>query len=392
MPLTDLKIRTTKATDKPVRLADSGGLMIEIRPNGSKLWRYRYRIAGKASMFAIGDYPTVSLQEARKARDNARDLVKQGINPSQHRQENKQANIEVGKNTFRALAEEFLEKKKSAWSPKYHEQVKRLLAANAYPEFGKLPIRAVDAGHVLSAMRKMEERGAKTFAILLRQVVSAIFCYATATLRANGDPASALKGAVMRDRVEHAQPINDIANYKARLAEFGGNRTTAIALQLILLTFVRTAELRLAEWTEFDLDRAEWVIPAGRMKKRRPHVVPLSPQAVALLRELHRLTGGQQYLFPNTRRPEQCMSATTINRALEYLGYETGTVTAHDFRATASTRLYESGKFRGEVIEMQLAHADKNKTRASYNHAQYLAERRELMQWWADWVDSQQAA
>lgn len=389
MPLTDLKIRQAKATDKPLYLTDSAGLMIEVKPGGSKLWRYRFRIDGQAGLYALGSYPEVTLQEARRARDEARDLVRKGINPVHHRHEIKMTNIEHGKNTFKALATEYLDKKKSAWSAPYHKQITKLLEANAYPDFGKLPIKSVNASHVLGTMRKMEKRGAKTYALLLRQIVSAVFCYATATLRANGDPAAALKGAVMRERINHARPINDIKHFKTKLADYGGNRTTAIALELILLTFVRTAELRKAEWSEFDLDRAEWVIPEGRMKMRRQHVVPLSRQAITLLRELHKLTGGTGRLFPNTRNPDSCMSATTINRALEYLGYETGTVTGHDFRATASTRLYESGRYRGEVIEMQLAHTDRNTTRASYNHAQYMPERRDMMQWWADHIDLQ---
>lgn len=389
MALTDLKIRQTKPADKTLFLTDSAGLMIEMKPGGSKLWRYRFRIDGKAGLYALGSYPEVTLQEARRARDEARDLVRKGINPVHHRHEIKMTNIEHGKNTFKSLAIEFLEKKKSAWSPAYHKQITKLLEANAYPDFGKLPIKSVNASHVLGTMRKMEKRGAKTYALLLRQIVSAVFCYATATLRANGDPAAALKGAVMRERINHAKPINDIRHFKEQLAEYGGYRTTAIALELILLTFVRTAELRKAEWAEFNLAGAEWVIPEGRMKMRRQHVVPLSRQAIALLRELHKLTGGTGKLFPNTRKPESHMSATTINRALEYLGYETGSVTGHDFRATASTRLYESNRFRGEVIEMQLAHTDRNKTRASYNHAQYLPERRALMQWWADYIDEQ---
>lgn len=389
MPLTDLKLRRTKPEPKPYKLTDSNGLYIEIRPSGSKLWRYRYRIAGKENVFALGEYPEVSLSDARTARDEARGLVKQGIHPAHARQAEKLENIAAGANTFQVIAEEYAEQKSRTWSERYANQFERAMKANVYPYIGKLPIKQVTSQHILEIMRRMDKGGAPTYAILIRQWCSAVFRFAASTMRANADPAAALKGAIERPEVTHARALSpaEISQYLEKLAKFGGNRTTAIALELLLLTFVRTAEIRRAEWSEFDLDEGLWKIAAGKMKKRRIHVVPLSKQALELIRELKVITGGGQWLFPNTRRPRDVMSATTINRALEYMGYPTGQVTGHDFRATASTRLYEMG-YPEAHIEMQMAHAKKNKTAAAYNHAQHLPERIRMMQDWSDYVYS----
>lgn len=389
MPLTDVKIRQSKATDKVLKLTDSNGLYLEVKPNGSKLWRYRYKIAGKENLFAIGEYPAVSLQDARKARDDARELVKQGVHPSHARQSTFAEQLAKNANTFEAVAREWLEKKKEKWSPYYHNQATRCLELNAFPKIGRLPIRNVTAAHLLEFLQSMEKRGAETYALQLRQWCSAIFRHAVVTLRADADPAAALKGAIHRPQINHSKPMSadQISDFKYRLSRYGGNRTTVLAMRLMLYLFIRTAELRKAPWGEFDLDTAEWKIPPERMKMRRLHIVPLPRQAVALLRELHRITGSGTWLFPNFRRPDDVMSATTINRALEHMGYASGLWTGHDFRATASTQLHEMG-FRPDVIERQLAHAEEDKTKAAYNHAEYITERRDMMQAWADWIDA----
>ena len=243
----------------------------------------------------------------------------------------------------------------------------------------------------VEAVRRVEGRGAKTVALLLRQWSSTIFRYAVATLRADSDPAAALKGAITRLKTKHRKPLTraDLPRFIKALDSYGGYRTTVIALRLMLLTFVRTVELRAAHWAEIDLDRAEWRIPAGRMKMRELHIVPLSRQAVELLLELRSLTGGRSFLFPNCRRPNSCMTATSLNRALERMGFNgKGSMgfSAHGFRSTASTILNELG-YRPDVIERQLAHSERNKVRASYNQAEYLAERRAMMQEWADLTD-----
>lgn len=403
--LTDSTIRNAKPVDSPFKLTDSNGLYLEVRPSGNKLWRYRYRIAGKENIFALGEYVKepngetaeqakariagghLTLAEARIERDKARALVKQGIHPAHNRAALKASQVAGNANTFEAIAREWIEKKKTGWQPYYLRQVENFLKSDVFPHIGNLPIRSVTAAHLLEIVQRAEKRGAATVALLLRQWSSAIFRHAVATLRADSDPAAALKGAIHRPKVEHAKPLTrkQIPELLKELDKFGGYRTTAIAMRLLMLTFVRTVELRGAEWKEFDLDAGEWRIPAERMKMREPHNVPLSSQAVELLRELHTLTGGQRWLFPNQRQPKQCMSATTLNRALERMGYG-GKFSAHGFRATASTILNEMG-YRPDVIERQLAHKERNKVRASYNQAEYLAERKTMMQAWADLID-----
>ena len=390
MPLTDAKIRNTKPADKPLKLTDGGGLYLEVRPTGTRLWRLRYRIDGKENVFAIGGYPEIGLADARDAREKAKPLIRQGIHPSHNRQAERLANSAANANTFEAVAREWIKKKAPSWTPYYLRQVERFMAADVFPFVGKLPIRNVSAAHLLEILNRIEGRGAATVALLVRQWSSAVFRYAVATLRADADPAAALKGAIHRPKVQHHKPLtrDQIAEFSKALEQYGGYRATVIALRLMLLTFVRTVELRKAEWIEFDLDRAEWRIPAERMKMREPHIVPLSSQAVALLRELATHTGGRRQLFPNLRNPNEYMTATTLNRALERMGFngkDSIGFSAHGFRATASTMLNEMG-FRADVIERQLAHAERNKVRASYNQAEYLEERRQMMQAWAEYL------
>ena len=387
--LTDVKVRQVRATGKPCKLTDSNGLYLEVMPSGVKHWRYRYRISGKENLFAIGDYPEVSLQEARRARDAARELVKQGTHPSHARKKlqiDRQTDSAV---TFELVAREWLAKKMEHWTPYYHKQATQCLEQNAFPRIGKAAIRNVKSADILEIMKTMEARGAETYAMHLRQWCSSIFRYAVVTLRAEGDPAAALKGAIIRPKINHCRAMDraDIRDFLRRLEGYGGNLTTVIILRLLMYLFVRTVELRKARWGEIDLGAAEWMIPAERMKMRRAHLVPLPTQAVELLTVLQGVTGAGVWLFPNFRRPTDCMSATTVNRALEHMGYPSGCWTGHDFRATASTRLHELG-FASAVIERQLAHVEGNATKAAYNHAEYLHDRRIMMQAWADWIDA----
>jgi integrase len=391
MPLTDAKLRSVKSKLKQFKIADSGGLYLLVKPTGSRLWRWKYRIAGKENHYAIGSYPAVSLADARSARDSARKLVKEGIHPAHNRKAERLVNRTENANTFEVVAREWIDKKTPGWTPYYLRQVTRFMETNVYPYIGNLPIRNVTAAHLLEIVRRIEGRGAETVALLVRQWASAIFRYAVATLRADGDPAAALRGAIHRPKVKHHAPLtpDQVALFGKALESYGGYRTTVIALRLMLLTFVRTVELRAARWDEFDLQRAEWRIPAERMKMREPHIVPLSRQSVELLRELLTYTGGRGMLFPNYRNPKICMTATTLNRALERMGFNGKNgigFSAHGFRATSSTMLHEAG-FRSDVIERQLAHAERNKSKASYNQAEYLPERRAMMQQWADMLD-----
>lgn len=388
MPITDAKVRNSKPADKTYKVSDSGGLYLLVKPNGSKLWRWKYRIASKENHFAIGEYPIVGLGAARTARDESRKLVKQGIHPAHHRQAQKVAQFDENTNTFQAVAREWIETKKPRWTAYYLRQVERCLAADVYPYLGSLPIRTVTAAHLLAIIRRVEKRGAVVVAINLRQWLSAIFRHAVVTQRADSDPAAALKGAIHRPKVQHIQPLSrkDIPDFFKALDNYGGHRATVIAIHLLMLTAVRTIELRGAEWIEFDLEVAEWRVPAERMKMKEPHAVPLSAQAIELLQELHTLTGNHRYLFPNARQPSRYIAATTLNRALEYMGYK-DKLSAHGFRSTFSTILNELGH-RADVIERQLAHTERNQIRAAYNRAEYLPERRRMMQAYTDYLDT----
>lgn len=397
IPLTNISIRNAKRRATPFKLTDSNGLYLEVRPSGTKLWRYRYRIAGKENIYAIGQYFAdkktghISLEVARRARDEARTLVRQGIRPAHERTSRLSVQIVANANTFQAVAQEWISQNRRRWSDTYVRQVEKILTANVFPSIGNLPIRAVNAAQILAILKRLEKRDATTVALLIRQWCSAVFRYAVATLRADGDPAAALRGAITRPPIEHSRPLSreELQSLANSLEKYGGTRTTIIALLLMLLTFVRTKELRAARWEEISFLRVEWRIPAERMKMRDEHIVPLSTQAVILLQELHKITGDKTFLFPNQRRSQICMSATTLNRALERMGFSgRGTIgfSAHGFRSTASTILHESG-FSSIVIERQLAHQDRNKVRATYNQASYLRERRMMMQEWADIVD-----
>jgi integrase len=397
MPLTDTQIRNAKPTGRPQKLTDGGGLYLEIRPAGSKLWRYRYRIAGKENVFALGEYFNdrrpghLSLEVARTERDRAKVLVRQGVHPSHARRSERLSSLTEGANTFEVIAKEWIEKKKPNWTPYYLRQVENFLKQDVYPYVGKMPIRSVTAAHLLEIIRRIEGRGAATVAVLVRQWGSAIFRYAVVTLRADTDPAAALQGAIHRPKVKHHKPLSreQVGEFVRGLAGYAGYRPTVIALNLMLLTFVRTVELRGARWDEIDFNRAEWRIPAGRMKMREAHIVPLSRQAIELLQELKTITGGREFLFPNHRNPRDFMSKTTLNTALERMGFngkETIGFSPHGFRATASTILNECN-FRADAIERQLAHAPRNSIRAIYNQGEYLEERRAMMQQWADMID-----
>jgi integrase len=405
MPLTDTKCRNAKPAEYPCKFTDGKGLYLEVRPTGAKLWRYRYRIGGKENLFALGEYAAApagettteaqqrmngrhfTLEEARHERGRARALVKQGLHPSHVRSAQKIARLEANENTFEFVAREWLAVKRTGWAPVRTKQVERVLTRDVFPHIGKLPIDSIAPRQMLHVVKKIVDRGAPTMAQLAWNTSVKVFAAAKKTGRLNASPISDLQDVVPRPPVQHRKPLDrrEIPNLVKGIGAYQGERTTAIAIGLLMLTFVRPQELRGAEWAEFDLDRAEWRIPGSRMKMRDTHVVPLSTHAVTLLLELHTLTGDHRYLFPNHRRPRSHMSGTTLNRALELLGYG-GKFTPHGFRATASTMLNELG-FRPDIIERQLAHKERNSTRASYNQAEYLDARREMMQAWADLLD-----
>lgn len=385
MPLTDVKIRQAKPGTASIKLTDSAGLHLEVKPSGSKLWRYRYRLDGKENTFAIGSYPEISLADARAERDAAREHVRAGRHPSHVRQTEKATQLAENRNTVKAVTLEYIEKRLAKRTEAYRGQFLRAFESNVFPFIGRMPMRQVTAAHILDVIRRMDDRGAPAYAVQVRQWISAVFCYGVVTLRADADPAAAVRGAVQRGPINHSRPMSreQLGIYLGAVDSYKGFRVTVIALRLLPMLFTRTVELRSATWAEFDLDQALWLVPPERMKKRRPHLVPLPRQAVELLRELRGVSGGD-LLFPGLKDPGRPISATTLNRAMEYMGLEDWH--CHDFRATANTHLEEMNRFRQPVIDMQMARKDKDRTRAVYNHALYLEERRELMQVWADWL------
>ncbi|MDC9591235.1 tyrosine-type recombinase/integrase [Xenorhabdus sp. XENO-10] len=386
MPLTDTKIKNAKPKDKPYNLPDGNGLYLEVRPTGGKFWRYRFWLTPtKDGRYTIGEYPYIGLADARKERDWAKEQVKKGFNPTEVRKQKKHlVEIEKG-NTFKAIALEWIEKKEANWEGGTLEQVKTFLDKNCYPAFGDKPIKEVSAHDILKVLKLMEARGSASSALKIRQWCSAIFCYAVSTLRAEYDPAATLKGAIIRPKTKHSRclPNEEIKLYFDRLEKARVYSQTKLALGLLPFVFVRQAELRQATWDEIDFDNKIWVIKAERMKMKRSHSVPLTARMVATFRKLEVLFGDneQGLIFPGVNTPNKPLGESTLNRAIEYMGFGSKYITCHDFRATASTTLYEMG-FRREVIEKQLAHAEQNRSVAAYNHAEYLNERREMMEAW----------
>ena len=386
MPLTHTRIRNAKPTEKPYKMADGGGLYIEIKPTGAKLWRLRYRLAGKENVFAIGDYQTTGLADARSERDKAKKLIKEGVHPAHHRKLERIKRAHEHANTFEAVAREWLNHNAQHWTARTTHQRKRGLEQDVFPYIGSLPVRQVTPAHVLDVVKRIEKH-APTMASLINQAIGAICRYAVATLRADADPTSPLRGSLRPRQTEHHKPLaaSEIPAFLKSLEAYPGYFSNKMALRLLLLTLVRTTEALEAKWNEFDLTKGNWTIPSTRMKKREDHTLPLSKQAVELLSRLWAVTGNGEYLFPNRSNYHKPASQGVLWKAVVSMGYA-GRFSPHGIRATGSTILNEMG-FRPDVIECQLAHKERNKTRASYNRAEYLAERREMMQAWSDYLD-----
>ncbi len=389
MALTDPAIRNAKPGNKPRRLFDSGGLYVEVSPSGGKWWRLKYRSNGKEKRLSLGVYPRVGLKEARQRRDSARKLLADGIDPGVARKTSKTASAEAGSNSFEAVAREWFAKFSPNWTPDHADRIIRRFERDMFPWIGGRPIGEVTAPELLAALRRIEGRGAVETAHRVMQNCSQVFRYAVATGRAERDPSGDLRGALPPVKAKHFASLTDpkvIGELLRAVNGYQGSFITQCALKLAPLVFVRPGELRKAEWSEFDLDAAEWRIPAARMKMKAQHIVPLSAQAVAILRELRPLTGRGRYVFPGVRTKDRPMSENTINAALRRLGYTTDQMTGHGFRSMASTLLNEQGWHR-DAIERQLAHAERNAVRAAYNYAEHLPERRKMMQAWADYLD-----
>lgn len=394
MALTDVSIRTAKPGPKDYKLADAGGLYVLVTPAGGKLWRLKFRVDGKERKLAIGRYPEISLAEARKRRDAAREQIALGSDPAREKQRTKiRAQLAV-ENTFAAISAEYCAKRKrdgqKPWAPSTATRCEYLLS-RINVSIGKLPIAEIEPADVLAAVRKFESKGKLESARRTLQLASAVFRYAVATARLASDPTRDLKGALTSPTVTHYGALTDpkrVGELLRAIDDYDGSGITKLALQLAPHVFVRPGELRHAVWSEFDLDSAIWNIPAGKMKMRKPHVVPLSRQTVALLRQVHEATGPSGYVFPSIRSRARPMSENTLNAALRRLGYASDEMTAHGFRATASTLLNESGKWNPDAIERALAHGDADKVRAAYHRGLHWQERVEMAQWWSDHLDT----
>lgn len=386
--LTEKKLKALKPRGKLYRLADAHGLCVEVPPSGARYWRFRYRFAGKAKMLSLGVYPKVSLAEARDWRDDAQRLLHTGIDPSARRQQQKLTVRLAMVTAFEAVAREWLAGR-GKLADTTRAKIGWMLETYAFPWLGKRPVREITAPELLAVLRRLESLDKLETAQRLKQVCGQVFRYAVATGRAERDPSTDLRGALKTKKTRHFASITDPAKVGELLRAihgFSGSLVVACALKFAPLVFVRPGELRKAEWSEFDLDKAEWRIPAERMKMREVHIVPLSAQAVAILRGLQPLTGTGRYVFPSIRSLRDPMSENTITAALRRLGYTGDEMTGHGFRSMASTLLNEQG-WAPDVIERQLAHAERNKVRGAYNHAEYLPERRRMMQAWADCLD-----
>jgi integrase len=390
MSLNDLIIKNKKPTDKPYKLPDERGLFLLIHPNGSKYWRFRYSFAGKEKLLALGVYPDVSLAEARDRREQARRQITNGVDPGILKQTSKRAAHIAQENSFEAVAREWYAKHSQRWAPSHGNKIIRRLERDVFPWLGSRPISEITPPQLLQILRRIEDRGALETAHRAHQNCSQVFRYAVATGRAERDPTGDLRGALPPTRVEHYPSITEpqkVGELLRAIDGYEGSFITKSALRLAPLLFVRPGELRKAEWSEVNLDAAEWNIPAEKMKTRHAHLVPLCRQAVSILRELHPLTGSNKYLFPSLRTNTRPISDNTLNAALKRLGYGSKDMTAHGFRAMARTILDEVLGIRPDIIEHQLAHAVKDPNGRAYNRTSHLTARQEMMQTWADYLE-----
>lgn len=390
MALSDTAIKNAKPSTKPIKLSDEKGMFLLIAPAGGKWWRLKYRFGGKEKLLSLGTYPEVSLREARDRRDEARKLLADGVDPSENRKAIKSAKTERAANSFEVVAREWYTKKLPGWAASNAEKIIRRLENDAFPWLGGRPIAEINPPELLKTLRRIEERGAVESAHRMRYYFGQIFRYAIATGRAERDVAADLRGALSTAETQHRAAITDpkaIGALLRAMDDYQGTFVTRCALRLAPLVFVRPGELRKAEWAEFDLDQAEWNIPSERMKMREPHLVPLSAQAVEILRELHALTGHGKYVFPGARSNGRPMSDNAILAALRRMGFAKDEMSGHGFRAMARTILDEVLQVRPDFIEHQLAHAVRDPNGRAYNRTAHLAERRKMMQLWADYLD-----
>lgn len=395
MPLTDTAIRNIKSTPSPKKYSDAGGLHLLVNPSGSKLWRLAYRFEGKQKLLALGAYPAVSLADARKRRDSAKELLAQRTDPSQQAKAEKRAKKISAANTFDVIADEVLAKFQREGRADATMIKKRWVLDFARPTLGHRPIAEITAAEVLEALRQVEADGRYETAKRMRATIGQVFRYAIATARAEIDPTVALRGALIAPTHKHRAAITDRVAFGGLLRaiwNYDGTPETRAALKLMVILYPRPGELRMAHWSEFDLKEATWVIPAERTKMRREHRKPLPKQAITILEKIQKLTGDGALVFPSIRSRRKPISENTFNAALRRMGYTTDQVTSHGFRASASTMLNETGLWPADAIEAELAHADSNQVRRAYHRAAYWDDRLKMTQWWADELDTLRTA
>ena len=387
-PLSDTKIRAIKRDEKPQKFFDGGGLFLFVSPTGGKLWRLKYRFGGTEKLSALGAYPQISLAEARQKRDQALAMIANGVDPGETKKAQKAAGTEETE-TFEVIAREWHTKFSPSWADSHGGKILRRFELYVFPWLGNRPIKSITAPELLTVLRRIEAKGILETAHRTQQNCGQVFRYAIATGRAERDPSNDLRGALPPASGKHMATITDpkeIAGLLRAIDDYRGGIVTRCALQLAPLVFVRPGELRHAEWGEIDFDAAEWRIPAEKMKAGTLHIVPLSRQVLDILREIHPLTGNGRYVFPSPRTDSRPMSNNAILAALRRMGYAKDEMSGHGFRSMASTLLNEQGWNR-DAIERQLAHAERNSVRAAYNYAEFMPERKIMMQAWADYLD-----
>ncbi len=386
---TDSTFRKAKPKNKPYKITDEKGMYLLIQPSGKKHWRFQYRFASKLNTLSFGPYPEISLIGARQKREDARKLLAEDTDPGHLRKQAKQELHLKHEHTFELIAREWHDRRKEVLNPRHFQYVLNRLDAYVFPFFGNMPITKINAVTLLSVLRKIEKRGALETAHRILQTCGQVFRYAIVTGRAERDISADLKGALKTNTTKHRAYLKDteLPEFFQKLETYDGSHLTRQAIQLLAMTFVRTTELRKATWDEINWNTGMWSISAERMKMSKPHIIPLSRQAMDIFKDLEtRRVEENRFIFQNHINPEKYMSENTILYALYRMGYHSR-ATGHGFRATASTILNELG-FRSDLIELQLAHTEKNGVRAAYNHAQYLPERLKMMQWWSDYLDA----
>ncbi|MEN8135451.1 MAG: tyrosine-type recombinase/integrase [Thermodesulfobacteriota bacterium] len=392
--LSAIQVRNAKSKSKPYKLNDGHGLYFHVATSGKKTWRYRYKIDGSESTFVMGEYPHMSLENARKERFAIQELVKAGINPAKQRRKTRQETIEkeaekskAKKNSFEQVALEWIEQQRERWTHNHANAVLATLRADAFPIIGDIPVDAIQPPQVLQVIRTIEKRGALEIASKVLQRMTAVLRYAIQTGKATYNPATEMRGVLKSRKVQHRAALltDDLPEFLKKLDKGDLHITTKLALQFVILTAARSGEVRGATWEEIDFENRLWKIPAARMKMETPHTVPLSDQAIAILKQIGNLFGHEEFVFPGIRQQSKQLSENTLLYALYRLGYHSR-ATVHGFRATFSTIANECG-FDGDVIEKALAHEERNRVRAAYHRSEYLEQRRELMQWWANYLD-----